>query len=222
MFSNCGFVGLPFIQMFTDNNPLAVIYMMVFNVAFNVISWTLGVVLITGDRRSINLKRILLNPTILASIFALLLFFVPELNFFRYEGLEQLSMVPQYMTYSTSVISMMIVGIRMADMTPRQLFLQKGVYKVAVLRLIVSPFLTLLLTIPLWGIFGSGAAANYEEYVYLAPIIAMAISPASSVVAMAEKFGGDREAGAATFVTTTLLSIVTIPLVLCIVMAVVA
>jgi predicted permease len=108
----------------------------------------------------------------------------------------------------------------MADMTPRQLFLKKGVYKAAVLRLIVSPFLTLLLTIPFWSRFGVGAACNYEEYVYLAPIIAMAISPASSVVAMAEKFGGDKEAGAASFVTTTLLSVITIPIVICSVLSI--
>ena len=42
----------------------------------------------------------------------------------------------------------------------------------------------------------------------------MAMSPAASVVAMAEAFGGDKETATAAFVTNTVLSVITIPLVI--------
>ena len=47
VFSNCGFFGIPFVEMFTDGNPLATMYVMVFNVVFTILCWTVGVVLIT-------------------------------------------------------------------------------------------------------------------------------------------------------------------------------
>ena len=48
----------------------------------------------------------------------------------------------------------------------------------------------------------------------------MTMSPAASVVAMAERFDGDRETATAAFVTNTLISIITIPLVITAVMAI--
>ena len=67
---------------------------------------------------------------------------------------------------------------------------------------------------PFWGLLGKGVDSGFEEYVYFAPIIAMAMSPAASVVAMAESFGGDRETATSAFVTNTILSIAVIPLVI--------
>ena len=79
------------------------------------------------------------------------------------------------------------------------------------LRLVIAPFLTLLVSLPFWGLVGEGA---FSEYVWFAPVIAMAMSPAASVVAMAEAFGGDKETATAAFVTNTVLSVITIPLVI--------
>ena len=48
----------------------------------------------------------------------------------------------------------------------------------------------------------------------------MAMSPAAAVVAMAETFDGDRETATAAFITNTLFSLVTIPLVMTAIMAI--
>lgn len=221
MFSNCGFLGIPFIQMFTSNNPLAVMYMMVFNVGFNVLCWTLGVYLVTGDVKNISLKKVLLNPTLITNLLGLIIFFVPQINIFMLEGLEDLQILPRYLSNMTAPISMMVVGIRLAETPVKQLFCHKGVYVASALRLIASPLITLLISLPFIPLLGSGLASGFEEYVYLAPIIAMTMSPAAAVVAMAEAFGGDRDAATSSFVTGTLISIVTIPLIISAVMAIV-
>lgn len=213
VFSNCGFVGIPFVQMFTDGNPVAVLYMTVFNVVFNVLLWTLGVVLITGSVKSISLKKIFLNPTVLSCAVGLVLFFVPQINPFMINGLKELQILPSYLATTTAPLSMIIVGVRLAETDVKTLFCNVGVYLSGGLRLIASPFLTLLISLPFVGFLGTGAASGFEEYVYLAPIIAMAMSPATAVVAMAEKFGGERECATACVVTNTLLSIITIPLI---------
>ena len=220
VFSNCGFFGIPFVEMFTDGNPLAVMYIMVFNVMFNLSCWTLGVYLITGSFKEIRLKKLICNPAIISNFVALILFFVPQINIFMMEEVKELRVFPQYLSYMTAPLSMVIVGIRLAETPPKQLFCKKGVYLAGGLRLVIAPFLTLLISMPFWGLFGKGAACGFEEYVYLSPIIAMTMSPAASVVAMAERFNGDKETATAAFVTNTLLSIITIPLVITAVMAI--
>lgn len=221
MFSNCGFLGIPFIEMFTDNNPLAVMYMMVFNVAFNILCWTLGVWLVSGDVKNISIKKIVTNPTLITGFVGLILFFAPEFNIFMFEGLEELQIFPTYLANMTAALSMIIVGIRLAETPAKELFCKPGVYVAGGLRLVVAPFLCLLISLPFWSVLGKGLASGFEEYVYLAPIIAMAMSPAAAVVAMAERFGGDKTAATSAFVTNTILSIITIPLVIMAVMAIV-
>ena len=220
VFSNCGFFGIPFVEMFTDGNPLAVMYIMVFNVVFNFLVWTVGVVLITGSVKSIRIKNLICNPAIISTLVALLFFFVPQINFFMFDAVAELRIFPQYLSYMTAPISMLIVGIRLAETPVKQLFCKKGVYLAGGLRLIVAPFLTLLISLPFWGLLGQGAESGFEEFVYLAPIIAMTMSPAASVVAMAESFNGDKDTATAAFVTNTLLSVITIPLVITAVMAI--
>ena len=216
MFSNCGFLGIPFIEMFTDGDPLAVMYMMVFNVAFNILCWTAGVVLITGSFKEIRLKKLVCNPALIANLVALIFFFVPQINFFMFKGLETLRIFPQYLGYMTAPLSMIIVGIRIAEMSPKSLFCNKGVYLAGGLRLLIAPFLTFAVALPFYLLLSHarGGLSGTEDYVFLAPVIAMAMSPAASVVAMAERFDGDKETATSVFVTNTLLSIITIPLIL--------
>lgn len=220
VFSNCGFFGVPFVEMFTDGNPLAVMYVMVFNIVFMVLCWTLGVALITGSFNKVSVKKVLLNPAIIAIAVALLLFFVPQINVFMYKQVKELAILPEYLAVMTAPLSMLIVGIRVAESSPKQLFCKRGVYVAGALRLIVAPFLTLLVSLPFWSLLGSGAENGFEEFVYLAPVIAMAMSPAASVVAMAETFDGDRQTATSAFVTVTLLSVIIIPLVISAVMAI--
>ena len=217
VFSNCGFFGIPFVEMFTDGNPLAVMYVMVFNVVFNLLCWTLGVYLITGNLKEIRLIKLICNPAIISSVLGVILFFVLQINVFMLDEVKEFRIFPQYLAYMTAPLSMIIVGIRLAEIPPKTLFCKKGVYLAGGLRLVVAPFLTLLVSMPFWGLCTGGA---YAEYVYLAPVIAMTMSPAASVVAMAERFDGDRETATAAFVTNTLISIITIPLVITAVMAI--
>ena len=221
VFSNSGFLGIPFIDMFTDGDPLAVMYMMVFNVIFTILCWTLGVVLITGDYKQIKFRKLVCNPALIANAVGLLLFFVPKINFFMFDGLEVLQIFPQYLANMTAPLSMVIVGIRVAEMSPKTLFLKKGVYLAGALRQIISPLLTFAVAVPFYFLLSKarGGVSAAEDYVFLAPIIAMAMSPAASVAAMAESFDGDKETAAAAFVTVTLLSIIVIPLVVTAIMA---
>lgn len=214
IFSNCGFLGIPFVKMFTDNSPLAVMYIMVFNIVFIILSWTLGVALISGDIRAIRFKKIICNPSIICLVIALILFFVPQINFFMIEQVKELQIIPQYLSYMNAPISMIIVGIRLAEMSPKTLFCNKNIYLAGGVRLIISPLVTFGIALLFFLILKNtrGTLSVDDEYMILAPVIAMAMSPAASVVAMSERFGGNKVTATVTFATNTLLSIATIPL----------
>ncbi len=221
IFSNCGFLGVPFVDMFTNGDPLAVMYVMVFNVVFSFLCWTLGVVLSTGDFKKISFKKVILNPAILANIIGLIVFFVPQINIFMMDGLKELQILPLYLAYMTAPVSMIIVGIRVADMNLKQLFCKKGAYLAGVLRLIVAPVVTFGIAALIYLLVSStrGSLLGSDAYIILAPVIAMAMSPAASIVAMAERFDGDKETATSTFLNNTLISIVTIPLIIMATMA---
>ncbi len=220
IFSNCGFLGVPFVKMFTGSNPLAVMYIMVFNIIFIITSWTLGVTLITGNIHEIRLKKIICNPSIIAVVIAIIMFFIPQINIFMIDGVKDLQIFPQYLSYMNAPLSMMIVGIRLAELSPTQIFCKIGVYISGFLRLIIAPLITFSVALIFYLILKNtkGSLSIGEEYIILSPVIAMAMSPAASVVAMAERFNGDKDTATAAFVTNTLLSIITIPIIISIVM----
>ncbi len=215
IFSNCGFVGIPFIDMFTkgmgaDVNARAKMYVIVFNAAFNVLVWTLGAYLVTQDKKQISVKKAILNPCTVGTLIGFLLFLLPQINIFNMESVKELQQIVVFTGNMTAPLSMMIVGVRVAELSPKALFKDKGVYLSAAMRLLVAPALTFLIVLPfkLWGVF------NDDIYLLLAPVIAMAMPPAATVVAFAERFGGERESAAAAYATGTLSSLITLPLVL--------
>ncbi len=213
MFSNCGFLGVPFVEMFTDGNAVAVLYVMVFNLVFAVLAWTLGVYLITHDAHDISPKKILLNPTVIATAAAVVMFFVPEINFFMIDGCKELGTVPSALGTMTAPISMILVGVALAELPVRSLFDKSGIYVAGALRLVVAPLVTFGIAVAFKYMTAGGVAAHPDgEYVFLAPVLAMCMSPAAIIVAMTERFGKARELAAAAYVSDTLFSLVSVPL----------
>ncbi len=209
-FSNCSFVGIPFIDMFTGGNSRATMYIILFSTAYNIILWTLGSYLITQDKKQISLRKALLNPCSIGIFAGFLLFLIPEINIFNMPKVAELQQIVIYTGNMTAPLSMMIIGARVADLPPKALFCDKSVYVSSFLRLIISPAITFLIILPfkLAGLFAD------DIYVLLAPVIAMAMPPAASVVALVEKFDGDSQTATAAFGMGTLLSLVSLPFVL--------
>ncbi len=206
-FSNCAFVGIPFIDMFTEGDSEAMMYLMIFTVTFNLILWTVGAYLITQDKKQISLKKAFLNPCTIGCAVGILLFCVPQINVFNMEAVSELQQIVVYTGNMTAPLSMMIVGVRLADLSIKELFCNGKIYLASAVRLILSFGLTYLLILPfkLNGLFAE------TPYVLLAPVIAMSMPPAATIVAFAEKFDGEKNFAAAAYATGTILSLFTLP-----------
>jgi hypothetical protein len=210
VFSNCGFCGIPFVDMLTGGNSLALMYLIVFNCSFNFLVWTLGVYLMTQDKKYVSVKKALFNPSTAGLAIGLLLFLIPPINIFNIEAISPIRQIVTYLSEMTAPLSMIIVGVRGAELSVKEIFCHPTDYLASAMRLIVAPFIMLAIVLP----FAKTALLGEDVYVYLAPVIAMAMTPASTAVAYAEKFGGDKLTATRTFLSGTLLGVATIPLII--------
>ena len=196
---NVGFMGIPVMQMLFPDNSDLVLYTVVYNIAFNAMAWTLGVYAVTGEKKRINLLKIILNPPTIAVVIALPFFFcnvtVPE----------QVMTPISYLGDMTLPLSMIILGVRLADMRPIALVNDWKVYVASAIKLILSPLLSLgcLLLVNLF--------IPIDPYVIVALYVIAAMPAASSALNFAEMYGGDRETAAASTLMSTILCILTIP-----------
>lgn len=73
-FGNVGFFGVPVLQFLFPDAHDAIAYSAVFIVTLNLMSWTVGSYLLTGDKKHVSLKRALINPQTVTLVISLPLF----------------------------------------------------------------------------------------------------------------------------------------------------
>lgn len=107
---NVGFMGIPVMQMLFPGNTDMILYTVIYNIVFNAMTWTLGVFAITGDKKKVRPLKIILNPPTIAVIVALPFFFL------NVHIPEQVMTPISYLGEMTLPLSMIILGVRLADM----------------------------------------------------------------------------------------------------------
>lgn len=198
MFSNCGFFGLPFLSALFPGNNHVILYASMYIIVFNLMTWTLGIFILTGDKKYMSAKKALANPAIIFSAIGFVLFLckvnvpVPVINF------------SNFWATMTSPLSMTVVGIRLACMPSKTLVSDWRAYVVCGLRLIVAPALTWCM-LTLIGV----SDAN----LFNTMVIACAMPVATTTVVFAEAFTPQPESSVTCMLLSTTLCIVTIPIV---------
>lgn len=196
IFSNCAFMGYPLLQALYGK--MGIFYGSIFQLAFNVFLWTYGVSLISGKTDRKALKKALVNPGIIAVLIGFSMFLLSiKLPVPIYNAIDMIGAM-------TVPLSMMIIGSNMADMKLKDGFSKPEVYYVSFIRLIFIPFSTLII-LKLIGL---------SDVVLGTCVIIQAMPAASMVAVIAENHKGDRQFASQCVFITTLLSLVTIPLIL--------
>lgn len=198
MFSNCGFFGLPFLAALFPDNSFVILYASLYIVVFIALSWTLGVFILTGERKYVSVKKALVNPALIFSVVGFVLFMAGV------QAPEPVIRFSDFWSTMTSPIAMTVIGIRLAEMPLKTLVSDWRAFVVSLLRLIVAPAL-------MWGIlmlFGITDANLFNTM-----IIAAAMPVAATTVAFAETFTAQPSAGTTTMLLSSVLCVATIPLV---------
>ena len=172
IYPNVGNLILPLVSMVLGDEM--VFYASAMQIPFNVFIWTHGISIIKGEKR-IHLKKALLNPNMIA-IFIGIVFL---LTGFR---------TPDVLTTAISSfgsmvgpLSMLGIGMQIADKKLTDVFRYKRAYPVIIARLLVLPSLVLLL------LYATGILKNNPELVPVLQITFMAIAapPAAMVSQLA-------------------------------------
>ena len=211
-FANNGFIGIPLARaVFGEASPVMA-YLIILNIITNVLMFTLGVYLISGDKNTINLKKALLNPVLIAFIVGIALNLV---------GINRL--LPEAQTYATyfsnivTPLSMVILGMKLAGVEMKRLFASWRMYYVSAIRLVLFPALGVGLMLLLQLI----PVLSLSTDTVIAYFVAFAMPTAGLASAFSDQYNGDTENAVIFTLGTTILSVATIPVlywVLCLIL----
>jgi len=212
IFGNVGFLGLPLTAAIFPGDAAALVYCAVFNVGFNIMIWTAGVYIFTGDKKAVKPIKIILNPATIAFAIGLPLFLC-KVDFNLSDIGNKASALIGYIGNMTAPLSMIIVGIRLADMKLKDIFIDWRAWACCAVKLVAAPTIMfgLAMLLRLTGMFGAG---GYGIVLMKVVILLFALPAGATTVAFAEKFGGDTPSALKGFISTTFLSVATIPLML--------
>ena len=190
---NNSFMGLPLVEAVLGSGAL--IYGALSMGAFNLISWTIGVMLM-GGRQNFSLRRAVVNPGVLGLSAGLVLFFT---------GLRFPSPIASAISFLGDLntpLAMVIIGAQLAEADLAACFRQPRLYLASALRLVVVPLLAALLILPL----------RLSPALYCTVVLLSAVPAAGATGLFAQRFGRDPVPGVQFITLSTLLSIVTLPL----------
>ena len=194
MFSNAGNAGLPIISLVFG--PTGVFYASMYLIPPRILQWTVGLSLFVKPEKGGWVKNVLLNPmviTIYIGVFMMTTgWYITGVFASAIDSLGSM----------TSPLSMILIGATLANMKLKVL-LDKSVLYTSFFRLIAFPVLIALLLKP----FG------LEPMIVNVCVILLAMPVASNTAAMAERYGGDYKFASAVVSVSTLLSVITVPVI---------
>ncbi len=197
-FGNCAFFGIPVIEALMPEVAASVIaYTTVYAVVMNVLGWTVGSAIISRDVKYISVKKIFLNPAMIGAVAALLIFML-GIDF----G-EQLGSMISLTGKMATPISMIVMGMRLATMDMRKIFCDVRIYLTVAVKQMLMPLIA----------FATVMALPFVDVnIRMVLFITCACPAASIVLNFAEIVGEGQDSAANLVLVSTLLSVVTLPL----------
>ncbi len=193
-YPNIGFMGFPLIRAVLGED--AMVFAAVFLILFQLFHWTHGVI-VMGGRGKTSIKNAVLNPGIFGFVVGMLFFLL---------GIRLPWPVANAVTFISSMntpIAMLIIGAIMADADILKLLKIPALYLSSAVKLVVLPALVAFLIYPL----------NLQPLVYCSVVI-LSATPSAGITSMfAVRFGRDTLTGARVVTLSTLLSIITLPII---------
>lgn len=195
---NVSFLGIPLLEAVLPAYPQAIIFSSLFSVSMNLLAWTLVSALLTADKKYMNVKKFFLNPPVLSLLIALPLFFTCT------KLPSELSGAVALVGRMSTPMCMLVLGMRLATVHPKAMFSDRRVYISCFIKQVLYPLFAM--------------AAIYfvpvPYYVKATLFILCACPSASLVLNLSEIYGAGQKSAANTVLTSTIFSMITLPLML--------
>ena len=194
---NVGFLGMPVVASVFPGVPIVLVYSSINVMSMNLIVFTIGTFMITNDKKYISVKNAILNPTTIAIIISLPLF-IFGIHFPKTieSGIGLLGKM-------VTPICMLILGMRLSEAKLKAIFTRPFVYATCLLKLVVFPIVAFLLVH--WIPWINDACKT--------TVVVLAMTPAGAIIqSLSELYECEQEFAANVVLLTTIISVVTIPL----------
>lgn len=196
IFSNVGFMGYPVIKAVLGKE--AIFFTAIFNLPFNFFVFTVGTYLLNkhNSEYTFSIKSII-SPPIIGVLTGLSLFLLRiKLPLPIFNTLDMLGGI-------TTPLSMIVIGGLLAASPIKETFINKKLYLVSFIRLLVVPSVVYLLL------------SLYIKNPLLlgVPVVISAMPAASNTAIMAKSYNANDQLASQAVFLTTLISIITIPIV---------
>ena len=196
VFPNCAFMGVPILQAVLPDYPEALAYSVMFSMALNISAWTVGSYVITGDKKYIGVRKVLINPQMFALLVAIPLYVLGTTLPTQLDGMITL------LGKMTTPLCMLIMGMRLATTPIKGIFCKPMQYLIIAVKQLLLPFLVFLVLLPL------PLDQNMKNSIY----IIFACPVASVILSFAEMLGNGQRDAANMVLLGTSLSALTIPI----------
>lgn len=197
IFGNNAFMGYPVVQaVFGDN---ALFYAAIFNLPNNILAYSYGIWLLTSGRSKtghFQWKNVC-NPGVISAVTTLLLFLCGiKLPSFAVDTLECVGNI-------TTPMAMLVIGSSLANIPIRSVVKSIRIYLFSLWKLLFLPFLIWLIANPI-----------LQNKIVLGVLVVIAAMPCATIAVMlSNEYGGDAETASKYVFMSTVLSVITIPLV---------
>ena len=197
VFTNCGFIGIPLIRgVFGDQG---VFYLMGYLIVFNILLWTWGLYQMSS---TINVKKIITNPNIIAVFLGLIIFCLP------FELPQMIAKPISMIGDMNTPMAMILIGIMFSNFKMEKTYVGK-LLKITFVRLILVSFANLFILILINKIFGQ-SLDNCRTMLFVAYISSMC-PVATSVPSVTCIYDKDTSYASLVVSVTSLFSMLTIP-----------
>ena len=194
MFSNAGNAGLPILKLVFDD--IGVFLGSMYLIPPRILQWTVGLGFFVKPKKGSWVRNVALNPMVVTIYIGAVLMAtgwqIPGVFGTAIENLGNM----------TAPLSMILIGATLSGMNLKML-LDRSVLLISALRLLVFPMLFAV------GLKWLGTDLTTMNIC----VILLAMPVASNTAAMAERYGGDYVFASACVSVTTLLSVLTVPLI---------
>ena len=170
-------------------------YGSIFIAVFNIFLWTYGLVMMSGDKKQLSLKKLALNPGIVGVVIALILFVSGiELPYIVAKPIE-------YLSDLNTPLPMLVVGFYLSQANLKKAFTGAKIYLTLAVRLIIIPLIAV----------AAMTVLKIDPAITVSFTIACAAPTAATTTMFSAKFNRNVELSVSLVASTTIVSIITMP-----------
>ena len=191
--SNSGFLGNPMVEGIYGSDGL--LYASLFMLPVRIVMWTIGIAVFLKGKKNALWKNVLTNPCIVAIYLGVIAML------FRVQFPTFLQNTITGISNCNTPISMMLIGMMLAEVNPKGLIDKTVVFYTAI-RLLMIPAVVFVLTMPI----------SIDPMLRGITVIMAGMPAPITTALLSAKYGGDEKYATGMIFISTIGSIITLPL----------